>query len=104
VRDVTYGWSFAGMATIRRGPRSACSAAMSLAGSGCCSAQIRPDRLELMARSLRKLAESAPAGSDTQLAYVRAFTGVATSAQDLAFLAALFHGSAVLEGCRWIPT
>jgi aminopeptidase N len=54
--------------------------------------------LELMARSLRKLAESAPAGSDTQLAYVRAFTGAATSAQDLAFLAALLDGSAVLEG------
>jgi hypothetical protein len=42
--------------------------------------------------------ESAPAGSDTQLAYVRAFTGVATSAKDLAFLAALLDGSAVLEG------
>jgi len=54
--------------------------------------------LELMARSLRKLAESAPAGSDTQLAYMRAFTGVATSAHDLAFLAALLDGSAVLEG------
>ena len=54
--------------------------------------------LELMARSLRKLAESAPAGSDTQLAYIRAFTGVATSARDLAFLAALLDGSAVLEG------
>ena len=39
-----------------------------------------------------------PAGPDTQLAYVRAFTGVATSAQDLAFLAALLDGSAVLEG------
>jgi aminopeptidase N len=54
--------------------------------------------LEQMARSLRKLAESAPAGSDTQLAYMRAFTGVATSAPDLAFLAALLDGSAVLEG------
>ena len=54
--------------------------------------------LELMARSLRKLAESAPAGSDTQLAYMRTFTGVATSARDLAFLAALLDGSAVLEG------
>jgi aminopeptidase N len=58
----------------------------------------RAEGLELMARSLRKLAESAPAGSDTQLAYVRAFTSVATSAQDLAFLAALLDGSAVLEG------
>jgi aminopeptidase N len=58
----------------------------------------RATGLELMARSLRKLAESAPAGSDTQLAYLRAFTGVATSTQDLAFLAALLDGSAVLEG------
>jgi aminopeptidase N len=54
--------------------------------------------LELMARSLRKLAESAPAGSDSQLAYVQAFIGTATSAPDLAFLAALLDGSAVLEG------
>ena len=64
--------------------------------------------LEQMARSLRKLAESAPAGSDTQLAYVRAFTGVATSTQDLAFLTGLLDGSAVLEGLsvdtdlRWL--
>jgi aminopeptidase N len=54
--------------------------------------------LELMARSLRKLAESAPAGSDSQLAYVQAFIGTATSAHDLAFLVALLDGSAVLEG------
>jgi len=54
--------------------------------------------LELMARSLRKLCESAPAGSDSQLAYVQAFSGTATSAHDLAFLAALLDGSAVLEG------
>jgi aminopeptidase N len=54
--------------------------------------------VELMARSLRKLAESAPAGSDSQLAYVRAFTGTATSPHDLAFLAGLLAGSAVLEG------
>jgi aminopeptidase N len=54
--------------------------------------------LELMARSLRKLAESAPAGSDSQLAYVRAFTAAATSAHDLAFLARLLDGSAVLAG------
>ncbi len=58
----------------------------------------RPAGLELMARSLRKLAESAPPGSDIQLAYVRAFTGVASSAHDLSFLAALLDGSAVLDG------
>ena len=54
--------------------------------------------LQLVAQSLRKLAESAPARSDHQLAYVRAFAGTATSAHDLAFLAALLDGSAVLEG------
>jgi aminopeptidase N len=58
----------------------------------------RATGLELMARSLRKLAESAAAGSDSQLAYIRAFSGTATSAHDLAFLAALLDGSAVLEG------
>jgi aminopeptidase N len=54
--------------------------------------------LQLLAQSLRRLAESAPARSDRQLAYVRAFTGTATSAHDLAFLAALLDGSAFLEG------
>jgi len=58
----------------------------------------RASGLELIARSLRKLAESAPAGSDHQLAYVQAFTVTATSARDLTFLAALLDGSEVLEG------
>jgi aminopeptidase N len=58
----------------------------------------RAEGLELMARSLRELAESAPAGSDTQLAYLRTFASVATSARDLALLAALLDGSAVLDG------
>ena len=39
----------------------------------------RAEGLSLMASSLRSLLGSAPAGSDHQLAYVRAFTGVATS-------------------------
>ncbi|HEY1623141.1 MAG TPA: aminopeptidase N [Streptosporangiaceae bacterium] len=54
--------------------------------------------LEQMARSLRKLAESAPAGSDTQLAYLRAFAATATSAGDLSFIAALLNGAAALAG------
>jgi aminopeptidase N len=56
------------------------------------------DGLALMASSLRSLLGSAPAGSDHQLAYVRAFTGVATSPADLSFLAGLLDGSTVLDG------
>jgi len=54
--------------------------------------------LALMAGTLRGLLGSAPAGSDIQLAYVRAFAGVATSAEDLALLAGLLDGSAELDG------
>jgi len=54
--------------------------------------------LALMASVLRDLLQAAPAGSDEQLAYVRAFTGVATSAGDLAFLAGLLDGSVRLDG------
>jgi len=53
---------------------------------------------ELMARALRPLAESAPPGSDEQLAYLRAFTGVATTPDDLALLAGLLDGSVTLDG------
>jgi aminopeptidase N len=58
----------------------------------------RETGLALMASSLRDLLHAAPAGSDTQLAYVRAFAGVATSADDLALLAGLLDGSVVLDG------
>jgi len=58
----------------------------------------RETALALMASTLRDLLHTAPAGSDTQLAYVRAFAGVATSAHDLALLAGLLDGSAVLGG------
>ena len=58
----------------------------------------RAEGLALMASSLRSLLGSAPAGSDHQLAYVRSFTGVATSADDLSFLAGLLDGSTVLDG------
>jgi aminopeptidase N len=54
--------------------------------------------LALMASTLRDLLHDAPAGSDTQLAYVRAFAGVAVSPDDLALLAGLLDGSIVLDG------
>jgi aminopeptidase N len=53
---------------------------------------------ELMARALRPLAESAAPGSDEQLAYLRAFTGAATSPDDLRLLADLLDGSVTLDG------
>ena len=54
--------------------------------------------LALMASALRDLLKEAPAGSDTQLAYVRALAGVAVSAEDLAPLAGLLDGSVELGG------
>jgi aminopeptidase N len=54
--------------------------------------------LALIASTLRDLLYEAPAGSDAQLAYVRAFTGVAVTADDLALLAGLLDGSVVLDG------
>jgi len=58
----------------------------------------RETGLALMAGALRDLMHEAPGGSDTQLAYVRAFTGVAISADDLALLAGLLDGSVALDG------
>jgi aminopeptidase N len=58
----------------------------------------RDTGLALMASGLRDLLSAAPAGSDEQLTYVRAFAGVATSATDLALLADLLNGSAQLDG------
>jgi aminopeptidase N len=61
-----------------------------------------------MAASLRSLLESAAPGSDHQLAYARAFAGVASSPDDLALLSGLLDGSAVIGGLtvdtdlRWI--
>jgi aminopeptidase N len=51
-----------------------------------------------MAGTLHGLVRAAPAGSDSQLAYLRAFAGAATSAEDLAMLAGLLDGSVVLDG------
>ncbi len=58
----------------------------------------RQTGLALMARALHDLLHDAPADSDTQLAYVRAFAGMAISADDLALLAGLLDGSVVLDG------
>jgi aminopeptidase N len=54
--------------------------------------------LSVIAGTLRDLLQTAPADSDVQLAYVRAFAGVATSADDLGLLAGLLDGSAQLDG------
>jgi len=58
----------------------------------------RATGLALLAGALRDLLHQAPAGSDAQLAYVRAFAGVATAGGDLAVLAGLLDGSVVLDG------
>jgi aminopeptidase N len=58
----------------------------------------RPEGLAFIASALRSLCATAPAGSDHQLAYVRAFSAVATSPDDLEFLAGLLDGTASLEG------
>ena len=58
----------------------------------------RETGLALMADGLRGLLYEAEPGSDTQLAYVRAFAGTATAQDDLALLAGLLDGSVVLDG------
>ncbi len=58
----------------------------------------RDTGLELMASALRSLLLAAPAGSDHQLAYARAFAGVATSAADLELLSGLLSGSTEVAG------
>ena len=58
----------------------------------------RETGLALMAGTLRDLLGAAPAGSDEQLAFVRAFAGVASMENDLAFLAGLLDGSVRLDG------
>jgi aminopeptidase N len=68
----------------------------------------RASGLELMASSLRSLLLAAPAGSDHQLAYARAFTSVATSPSDLELISGLLSGDTVVDGLavdtdlRWI--
>ena len=58
----------------------------------------RATGLALMASTLRDLLGTAKPGSDAQLAYVRAFAGVATSEEDLGLLTGLIDGSVRLDG------
>jgi len=58
----------------------------------------RAQGLGLIAAGLRSLCQSAPAGSDHQLAYLRGFTAVATAPADLEFLAGLLDGTVSLDG------
>jgi len=58
----------------------------------------RDTGLDLMAGALRRLLREAAPGSDEQLAFVRAFAGVATGRDDLGLLAGLLDGSVVLDG------
>ncbi|GLX00858.1 aminopeptidase N [Microtetraspora sp. NBRC 16547] len=63
-----------------------------------------------LAAALRRLIASAAPGSDHQLAYVNAFTTVAVSAEDLAFVKGILDGTATPEGLavdadlRWTLT
>ena len=57
-----------------------------------------PAGLELMADALHELLIAAAPGSDKQLAYVQALTGVAISDRHLTLLASLLDGTAMFEG------
>ncbi|GLW10838.1 aminopeptidase N [Microtetraspora sp. NBRC 13810] len=58
----------------------------------------RDTGLTTLASALRGLVGTAEPGSDHQLSYVNAFSAVATSADDLAYLRGVLDGSAVPEG------
>ncbi len=58
----------------------------------------RAEGLPFIASALRSLLAAAPAGSDHQLAYVRALCAVATAPDDLEFLSALLDGTVRLDG------
>jgi aminopeptidase N len=58
----------------------------------------RDTGLDLAATRLRELLERAEPGSDAQLAYAQALSGVAISSPDLALLSGLLNGTAVIEG------
>ena len=57
-----------------------------------------PAGLELMADALHELLIAAAPGSDKQLAYVQALTGVTISDRHLTLLASLLDGTAMFEG------
>jgi aminopeptidase N len=58
----------------------------------------RPAGLERIVGTVRDLLQRAEPGSDLQLAYAQVFAGVAASPDDLALLAGLLSGSAVIDG------
>jgi aminopeptidase N len=58
----------------------------------------RDTGLRLIAATLRELLQRAEAGSDRQLAYLQALTGVAAEPGDLALLRGLLDGSTALDG------
>ena len=58
----------------------------------------KPAGLELMADTLHELLIATAAGSDKQLAYVQALTGVAISDRHVSLLASLLDGTAKFEG------
>jgi aminopeptidase N len=58
----------------------------------------RAEGLELIASTTRDLLERAEPGSDLQLAYAQVLADVAFSDEDLALLAGLLDGSAVIDG------
>jgi aminopeptidase N len=68
----------------------------------------RSGGLEHLAAALRERLKAADPGSDRQLAYAQALTGVATTLADLSMLAGLLAGSVVIEGLtvdtefRWL--
>ncbi|MEW9530080.1 aminopeptidase N [Microbispora sp. NPDC049125] len=70
----------------------------------------RATGLAELAAALRRLIGTAEPGSDHQLAYVNAFTAVATSPEDLAFVRAILDGDDVPQGLavdtdlRWTLT
>ncbi|GAA0387806.1 aminopeptidase N [Microbispora corallina] len=70
----------------------------------------RETGLAELSAALRGLVAGAQPGSDHQLAYVNAFTAVATSPEDLAFVKAILDGESVPEGLavdtdlRWTLT
>jgi aminopeptidase N len=58
----------------------------------------RPTGVAVLAAALRGQLDHAEAASDRQLSFVLAFTGVATSEDDLALLAGLLDGSIEIDG------
>ena len=58
----------------------------------------RAEGLALLTSTLRSWIESAPAGSDHQLAFVNAFCSAATTAQELAFVKGILDGTATPKG------